>query len=52
MKDQPRQRPIGTCGHEIKRVKRERTLLWYCPESCGYETKYSHLKLQSRGKAK
>ena len=52
MKSEPRQILMGTCGHKIIRVKRVRTMLWYCPEGCAYETKLHHVKLQVRGKAK
>ncbi len=50
-KDQPRQRTVGKCGHNILPIQREGVMLWYCYDCSDYAEK-SHVKLQPRGKSK
>jgi hypothetical protein len=51
-KAEPRQIPMGKCGHKITRVKTEGVMAWYCYEACGHAAEFSHLHLVPRGKAK
>lgn len=50
-KSEPRQTPMGKCGHKLQRVKVWRRLEWRCTENCA-SPEYSHNALAARGKAK
>lgn len=51
-KSEPRQIPMGKCGHKIQRVKIGKRLEWRCLEGCESAAQFDHNKLAPRGKAK
>jgi len=58
-KSEPRQTPIGTCGHKIQREQISKRFEWRCTEpdkcpatQCDEVIKFDHNQLAPRGKAK
>lgn len=51
-KSEPRQIPMGKCGHKIQRVQYGKHFEWRCTEDCVQPAEFAMNKLAPRGKAK
>ena len=40
-KKRPKPSVIGTCGHTVKPIRRERRMLWWCDDCAALGEKYS-----------